>query len=203
VGFQYFPGLRHNVGWIGCGLSYKFILRKAHEQKFKDITICEDDVEFFSDWKERFDQIHEHLETQGESWDIFAGLIANLHADTNIKAIEKFNDFELIHIDKMVSMVLNTYNASVFPKVMNWDENFRDPYKNTIDRFIEDQTNIDVITTAPFLVGHKEELTSTLWGFKNSQYTDLIAASTKLLQEKVSAFKARNDKALTENRSNS
>ena len=203
VGFQYFPGLRHNVGWIGCGLSYKFILRKAHEQKFKDITICEDDVEFFSDWKERFDQIHEHLKTKGQNWDIFAGLIANLHADTNIKAIDKLDDFELIHIDKMVSMVLNTYNASVFPKVMKWNENFRDPYKNTIDRFIEDQTNIDVITTAPFLVGHKEELTSTLWGFKNSQYTDLIAASTKLLQEKVSAFKARNDKALTENRSNS
>lgn len=199
VGFQYFPGLRHNVGWIGCGLSYKFILRKAHEQKFKNITICEDDVEFLSDWKERFDQIHEHLETQGESWDIFAGLIANLHADTNIKAIDKFDDFELIHIDRMISMVLNTYNARVFQKVIKWDESFRDPYKNTIDRFIEDQANIDVITTAPFLVGHKEELMSTLWGFKNSQYTDIIADSAKRLQEKVNVFKAQNDKALSEN----
>lgn len=199
TGFQYFPGLRHSAGWIGCGLSYKFILRKAHEQKFKNITVCEDDVEFLNDWKERFDQIHEHLETQGESWDIFAGLIANLHADTNIKAIDKFDDFELIHIDKMISMVLNTYNARVFQKVMEWDESFRDPYKNTIDRFIEEQVNIDVITTAPFLVGHKEELMSTLWGFKNSQYTDIIADSAKRLQEKVNVFKAQNDKALSEN----
>lgn len=192
TGFQYFPGLRHSAGWIGCGLSYKFILRKAYEQKFKNITVCEDDVEFLGDWKARFDQIHEHLESQEKEWDIFSGLIANLHADTSIRAIEKFDKFELIHIDKMTSTVLNTYNTSVFPKVMKWDENFRDPYKNTIDRFIESQENIDVITTAPFLVGHKEELMSTLWGFKNSQYTDMIAASTLLLQEKVSAFKKQN-----------
>ena len=192
TGFQYFPGLRHSAGWIGCGLSYKFILRKAYEQKFKNITVCEDDVEFLDGWKVRFDQIHEHLESQEKGWDIFSGLIANLHADTNIRAIEEFKEFELIHIDKMTSTVLNTYNASVFPKVIRWDENFRDPYKNTIDRFIESQSNIDVITTAPFLVGHKEELMSTLWGFQNSQYTDMIAASTLLLQEKASAFKETN-----------
>lgn len=192
TGFQYFPGLRHSAGWIGCGLSYKFILRKAYEQKFQNITVCEDDVEFLDDWKARFDQIHEHLESQEKEWDIFSGLIANLHADTNIRAIEKFDEFELIHIDKMTSTVLNTYNASVFPKVMKWDENFRDPYKNTIDRFIESQANIDVITTDPFLVGHKEELMSTLWGFKNSQYTDMISASTLLLQEKVSTFRKQN-----------
>ena len=198
TGFQYFPGLRHSAGWIGCGLSYKFILRKAYEQKFKNITICEDDVEFLNGWKVRFDQIHEHLETQEKNWDIFSGLIANLHADTHVKAIEKFDEFELIHIDKMTSTVLNTYNASVFPKVMKWDENFRDPYKNTIDRFIENQANIDVITTAPFLVGHKEELMSTLWGFQNSQYTDMIAASTLLLREKVSSFKSLNDELRAE-----
>lgn len=194
TGFQYFPGLRHSAGWIGCGLSYKFILRKAYEQKFKNITVCEDDVEFLDGWKARFDQIHDHLESQEKDWDIFSGLIANLHADTNIRAIEEFDEFELIHIDKMTSTVLNTYNASVFPKVIKWDENFRDPYKNTIDRFIESQSNIDVITTAPFLVGHKEELMSTLWGFQNSQYTDMIAASTRLLQEKVSDFKDPNTK---------
>lgn len=189
IGFQYFPGLRHSIGWIGCGLSYKFILRKAYEQNFESITVCEDDVEFLEGWKEKFDEIHSYLAREGKNWDVFSGLIANLHSDTNITAVEAFDDYELIHIDKMISMVLNTYNASVFPKVMKWDENFRDPYKNTIDRFIENQANIDVITTAPFLVGHKEELTSTLWGFKNTQYTDLINASTKLLKEKVSAFK--------------
>ncbi|WP_440973086.1 GT99 family glycosyltransferase N-terminal domain-containing protein [Pseudomonas koreensis] len=192
VGFQYFPGLRHSAGWIGCGLSYKFILRKAYEQNFKNITVCEDDVEFLDGWKAKFDQIHEHLESKEKGWDIFSGLIANLHAETSIKEIEAFEDYELIHINKMTSTVLNTYNASVFPKVMKWDENFRDPYKNTIDRFIESQSNIDVITTAPFLVGHKEELMSTLWGFKNTQYTDMINASTLLLKEKVAAFKGVN-----------
>lgn len=192
VGFQYFPGLRHNMGWVGCGLSYKFILRKAYEQALKKITICEDDVEFCDGWKEKLDRIHQHLEDQGDSWDIVSGLIANLHAETNVRKIESIGGLELVHIDKMTSTVLNTYSSSVFDKVMRWDENYRDPYKNTIDRFIENQYGIDIVTTSPFLVGHKEELMSTLWGFQNSQYTEMIAASESLLREKVDMFKSEN-----------
>lgn len=188
-GFQYFPGLRHTVGWIGCGLSYKFIMRKAAEQGFNDITVCEDDVEFMPGWKEKFDLIHSHLKDQEVSWDIFSGLIANLHQDTKVKKIDDFEDFELIHIDKMISAVLNTYNSRVFPRFAKWDSNNRDAYSNTIDKYIEGQADVDVVTTAPFLVGHKEELTSTLWGFKNTEYKDIIAASVELLQQKVETFK--------------
>nr|BFD40945.1 hypothetical protein FFPRI1PSEUD_24440 [Pseudomonas sp. FFPRI_1] len=192
VGFQYFPGLRHSLGWVGCGLSYKFILRKACEQAFKKLTVCEDDVEFFDGWKERFDRIQEYLATQQDnSWDIFSGLIANLHTDTDVKATKLVDELELIYINKMTSTVLNTYNSSVFSKVIKWDENFRDPYENTIDRFIESQDDINVVTTSPFIVGHKEELTSTLWGFQNTQYKDMIAASESLLKEKLQAFKQK------------
>lgn len=191
-GFQYFPGLRHNIGWIGCGLSYKFIIRKAQEQNFGEITICEDDVEFLPKWKERLDKIHNHLKSSKKPWDIFSGLIANLHTETRIKSIETFDEFELVHIDKMTSTVLNTYNSRVFPKILKWNENDRTPASNTIDRFIERQPDVDIITTTPFLVGHKEELSSTLWGFKNTQYRDMIAASAALLREKAAAYKVEN-----------
>ncbi|MFV3370536.1 GT99 family glycosyltransferase N-terminal domain-containing protein [Pseudomonas sp. NY15435] len=190
-GFQYFPGLRHNVGWIGCGLSYKFIIRKAYEQQFDKITVCEDDVDFLPGWKARFDEIHSHLKNDEKPWDIFSGLIANLHEETNVKALDDFEDFELIHIDKMTSTVLNTYNARSFPKILGWDENNRNPASNTIDRFIEKQSGVDIITTFPFLVGHKEEMSSTLWGFKNTQYRDMIAASAALLRQKADAFKKK------------
>ena len=36
---QYFPGLRHPLGWVGCGLSFKFLLRKVQEEGFDDVTI--------------------------------------------------------------------------------------------------------------------------------------------------------------------
>ncbi|MGC4009300.1 MAG: hypothetical protein QM805_10115 [Pseudomonas sp.] len=190
-GFQYFPGLRHSVGWIGCGLSYKFIIRKAYEQQFNEITVCEDDVDFLPGWKARFDEIHSHLKSDEKSWDIFSGLIANLHEETSVKALDYFEGFELIHIDKMTSTVLNTYNARSFPKILGWNENDRNPASNTIDRFIEKQSGVDIITTFPFLVGHKEEMSSTLWGFKNTQYRDMIAASAALLRQKADAFKKK------------
>jgi hypothetical protein len=191
-GFQYFPGLRHSIGWIGCGLSYKFIMRKAQELGFDEITVCEDDVEFLPGWKEKFDKVHAHLIQENVRWDIFSGLIADLHNDTEIKGIDKFEDFDLIHIDKMISAVLNTYNSKIFPLYNMWDSNHRDPYVNTIDKFIESQVDIDVVTTTPFLVGHKEELTSTLWGFKNTQYKEVIAASINLLGIKIQAYESRN-----------
>ena len=49
-GFELFAGLRHTRGWTGCGLSYKFIMKKAKEQGFSDILICEDDVLFPEDF---------------------------------------------------------------------------------------------------------------------------------------------------------
>ena len=43
-GFTFFPGLKHKLGWVGCGMSYKFILKKAAEQGLERILVCEDDV---------------------------------------------------------------------------------------------------------------------------------------------------------------
>jgi hypothetical protein len=33
------------------------------------------------------------------------------------------------------------------------------------------------VVALPFLVGHREEVFSTLWGIQNTQYSDMIAAS--------------------------
>ena len=64
-GIEYFPGLRHSLGWIGCGLSYKFIIKKAKELGFESIVACEDDVEFYPGWEARFEQIRTVLEGGG------------------------------------------------------------------------------------------------------------------------------------------
>ncbi|XEG72317.1 methyltransferase [Pseudomonas sp. abacavir_1] len=190
-GFQYFPGLRHSIGWVGCGLSYKFLIRKAKEQGFDEITICEDDVEFLPNWVNRLKVIRDFLRETPSSWDIFAGLIAHLHPETKVVSTRRVEDLELIQIDRMVSMVFNIYSSRAFERILSWDENNRNAESNTIDRFIESQSDINIFTTTPFIVGHKEELSSTLWGFKNTQYSKMIADSSRLLQEKVSDYKSR------------
>jgi hypothetical protein len=44
------------------------------------------------------------------------------------------------------------------------------------------------VTAVPFIVGHSDDDRSTLWGFGNEQYVELIARSQDLLQKKVSAL---------------
>ena len=186
-GIQYFPGLRHRLGWVGCGLSYKFLLHRAKDTGLERIMICEDDIEFPDQFLSRLASVNKYLDGR-KDWDLFSGLIANLHQDTKILESCEHNGQKYIIIDKMTSTVMNIYSSDFYSKLLNWDDRNHDANTNTIDRYIESRSNLHVITTPKFLVGHKEELDSTLWGFNNSTYREMIAKSEELLGQKLHAF---------------
>ncbi|MFQ1984697.1 GT99 family glycosyltransferase N-terminal domain-containing protein [Aeromonas veronii] len=186
---QYIPGLRHRLGWIGCGLSYKFLINRAKDLNFPKITICEDDVLLPDDFLSRLDNIKQYLSGK-ENWDVFAGLIADLHDDVQILNIEDVDNECYVHIDKMVSMVTNIYSNKFYDKLLAWDSCNHDSQTNTIDRFIEQHDDVHTIVTSRYLVGHKEDLNSTLWGISNMTYKKLIKNSENKLQDKIAAYKA-------------
>ena len=186
---QYIPGLRHRLGWIGCGLSYKFLINRAKDLNFPQITICEDDVLLPDDFLSRLDNIKQYLSGK-ENWDVFAGLIADLHDDVQILNIEDVDNECYVHIDKMVSMVTNIYSNKFYDKLLAWDSCNHDSQTNTIDRFIEQHDDVHTIVTSRYLVGHKEDLNSTLWGISNMTYKKLIQNSENKLQDKIAAYKA-------------
>lgn len=185
-GFVRFVGLRHSHGWIGCAMSYKLMLMLARQQGMSSVTICEDDVEFPKDFELRWKTVSEQLAAESEKWDVFSGLLADLHADAKILSTYERDGIRFAVTDRLISTVFNVYNANTFDVIASWDESNRDASTNTIDRYLERSASIRVLTSLPFLVGHKEELYSTLWGFQNTQYADLIEASSKLLASKVS-----------------
>lgn len=187
---QIFNGMRHAVGWIGCGLSFKTMINHAKDLGLDYVIICEDDVEFYPGFTNRLQLILDYLTHNIDKWDIFSGLIANLHPDTKILALENYQSEEFVYIDKMTSTVCNIYNASCFDSVIAWDEQHRNAEINTIDRYLESHEHVRVVTSLPFLVGHKEEQHSTLWGFQNTQYKTLIDRSTELLHSKIIEYKA-------------
>ncbi|VCU69455.1 Methyltransferase domain protein [Pigmentiphaga humi] len=187
-GIQAFPGLRHQLGWVGCGLSYKFLFRKAREQGLAEVAICEDDVDFLPGWQDRYRAAQRYLAESGD-WDIFSGLIANLHVQTAVSDLSESEGATYVHLDKMVSTVMNVYSARMFDRLESWDPAIRDAERNTYDRYVERMPGVRIVTTMPFLVGHKDEEVSTLWGFNNTVYVDLIRASEQLLEEKVIAFR--------------
>lgn len=189
-GIQYFPGLRHRLGWVGCGLSYKFLLHRAKDLELERIMICEDDIEFPEHFLSRLESVNEYLHER-KDWDLFSGLIANLHQDTNILACTDYNGQKYVTIDKMTSTVMNIYSSAFYEKLLGWNDRNHDAKTNTIDRYIESRSDLHVITTPKFLVGHKEELDSTLWGFNNSTYREMIAESERLLGLKLDEFSSK------------
>ncbi|WP_430688848.1 GT99 family glycosyltransferase N-terminal domain-containing protein [Klebsiella quasipneumoniae] len=188
-GFQFFEGIRYRIGWIGCGMSYKYMLSGMLASKAEMGIICEDDVIFPVDYDNKLNKIINHLQSTEAKWHIFAGIIAHLHEDTKVLDVKVMDGIEYIYIDKMTSMVMNIYSRRGMDLISQWDEKNIDAETNTIDRYVESAQDLVVVTTLAFLVGYAEEQQSTLWGFENSQYTSLIKASEKLLAEKVAEFK--------------
>lgn len=178
-GFECFTGLRHEMGWIGCGLSYKMIFRKAMEKGLENIIVCEDDVVFKDNFQERLIKIQNFL--KDKKWDVFSGLMADV-GDVYIRNVIKEDGDIYVEMNQMISMVFNIYNRTIFEKICNWDETNDDVNLNTIDRFLE-MKEIEVWTTVPFLVGHNEGLRSTIWNHDNSVYEKMIRKSeTKLIR---------------------
>lgn len=189
-GFEVFPGLRHIRGWTGCGLSYKFIMKKAQEQGLKQLLVCEDDVFFPEDFEERFEHCRAYL-AEHKDWNIFQGLMADV-GDVTVSQVDHERGQTFVHIDHMISTVFNLYDEKVYPYFAGWDESNRNVHTNTIDRALEAE-DLRIIATAPFLVGHKEELDSTVWGFNNSQYSAMISKSSEKLERLAREFEEKQE----------
>lgn len=190
-GFTFFPGLRHTRGWTGCGMSYKFIMKKAKELGLDDLIVCEDDVLFPEDFKERFEKCLDYLH-QKDDWDIFQGIMADV-GDVTIKSVVEENKQKFVKLDHMMSMVFNVYKSTIFDYLIHWDETNDDLKTNTIDRALESK-DLNVLTTIPFLAGHKEDLKSTIWGFNNTEYIDWIRRSSEKLEALVDEYLANQQK---------
>lgn len=188
AGFQVFDGLRHAEGWLGCAMSYKYLIGAAARANLQRIMICEDDV--VVERPELLHKVQSYLDTLNGQWDVFVGLLTHLAADANIRQVTEHEGLTFVHLDTMTGMVLNIYNRTVYDLFESWNPAIRDRRTNTIDRFLEGQRSLRVVTTLPFVAGHAESASSTLWGFANDKYTDIIQDSARLLSDKVAAFRA-------------
>jgi hypothetical protein len=190
---QIFHGLRSSIGWIGCGLSYKYLMYLAKRQQLDYLIICEDDVAFPEDLDSKLEVILDYLKLNKNKWDLFSGFIADVHRETDVRKVETFKRIEFVHIDKLMSMVFNIYNNSFFEQLEKWNEKNLNKETNTIDRFIERSEGLKIITSFPYLVGLKEDLSSSIWdNVQNDLYNILINKSTRILDYKIKWYKRKN-----------
>jgi len=188
-GYTIFDGLRARPGWVGCGLSYSALAKHAIRQGLKRLTVIEDDVLLPGDFELKMQIVHNYLDKHEGEWDVFAGVVATLHENTEIIRHEQFAGMTFLTLNKMTSMVCNVYSARGMRLLASWDHTNRDDQTNTIDKHLERQSGIHVIVALPFLVGHREELHSTLWGFQNTTYVSLIESSEKKLYSMLESWR--------------
>ncbi len=188
-GFQFFPGLKHNLGWVGCAMSYKFMCKKALELGLKKLLVCEDDVFFPEDFDKRFANISDYMVANSD-WDVFSGIMADVGRVKVLGCVEH-KDEQLVYLDRMISMVFNLYTPKAMELIADWNEIDHNTETNAIDRYLENKS-LRVLTTAPFLVGHKEDLQSTIWGQQNTIYSELIEKSSEKVQKLVNDYKSKN-----------
>ena len=114
----------------------------------------------------------------------------------SVRNIDKCGDEVFVHLDHMISTVYNIYRHSVLGLFDRWDPDDDNAETNTIDRALN-QDGLDVVTTSPFLITHKEDLDSSLWGKSNGDlYGGCIAKSKRKLDLLISEFiKSRKERS--------
>ena len=190
AGVATFDGLRRRPGWVGCALSYQFLAKKALAQGLERLDIMEDDVLLSPDYAAHCEISDRYLAAHTGDWDIFAGLITVLHPDAKVLKVEKLDGLTFVTLNRMTSTVHNRYAPSALKMLANWDVNNPDANTNTIDKYLESQPRLRVVITLPYLVGHREDAHSSLWGFANTQYTEIIANSERQIKVLVDDYLA-------------
>lgn len=186
-----FDGVRYTPGWMGAALSYKYLAQCALQRGLPRLEIMEDDVEFPPDYDMCRAQVNAWLDAHEGEWDAFVGMMALVHPETKILKVERADGQVFVILDRMISMVGNIYAPSALQRIAQWDENVQDAESNTIDRFLQTQGDMRVVITLPFLLGHREDMDSSLWGFSNVRYAQLIAEAQSRLEQMVADFEQR------------
>lgn len=188
---QLFDGVRYTPGWRGCAMSYQYMARKALQAGWNQLEVSEDDVTLDDSYPARRDIVTQWLEEHAGQWDVFSGLMAKVHPETRVLAVHDYQGLTFVVLDRMISTVHNIYAATALQVMTQWDPNNEDPTTNTIDVYLQSHSALRVVVALPFLVGHAEEMHSSLWGFNNGQYTEMIAQTQSELQDLVQEFRRR------------
>lgn len=186
-----FHGLRFNIGWIGCALSYSYLAQQALLQGNDYLEVWEDDVVLNAQALERWQTaktVFFELEKSAMPCDLLSGLLADVSDATQVLDFFEIEGASYVIIDRMISAVCNFYGKKPLTYMASWDCMNQDVHLNTMDRYLE-KKDLRVLVPLPFVAGHNPEQDSTLWGCQNSQYDTMIAASEAKLYDKLQRFK--------------
>jgi len=190
--FVIFDGIRNTRGWVGCASSFSALSRYALNERLEKLTVIEDDVILPPDFDQVFEEVMDYLDSKHARWDVFSGMLADVHPSTRVLSVDTVAGRTYVTLDKMTSMVFNIYSRRALELLSSWNPLDTDAVSNTIDRYLERQKDLRIVVTLPFIAGHREGVTSTLWGFENGRYTPMIAEAERKVETLARKWRERN-----------
>jgi len=179
--FSVFDGFRFKPGWMACAYGYKALAQHFLQTDAELVTIFEDDAFLCAGDLSDYTLVQAYLKQRKAPWDMFVGIIADVSQETRIIDVEHWNGRTFLTIDRMTSMVFNIYHKNGLERIAQWNEGDNRVETNTIDRYLEAMGDLRVVVSLPFIAGHKEDLTSTLWGIQNTQYNAMFKSAEHAL----------------------
>lgn len=191
-----YDGIIKSPGWVGCGLSFQSLAHYALNNYLDYLTVMEDDVLPHTNFEDQYSTIIEYLSLHKGNWDVFCGIMASINSNAKILNVENHKGITFITLDKMLSGVFNIYSKRALQILTQWQPENDDHENGQIDKFLGEQENLKVITTIPFIVQHREDSQSTIWGFKNSYYKQWIERCERTLSAMAEEFCKKNNISL-------
>lgn len=190
--YEWFCGIRRQPGWVGCGLSYRALAQHALKHGVRRLLIVEDDALVSEAYENIMCDVQEFLDLHEGEWDIFCGMISVLHPDTTVQSVSTYKGITMVGIDRMTSMVCNVYAITALNRLAAWTPEQQGEVANTIDRYLGQPGQLRVVVALPFLVGHREDVQSTLWRTSNRMYSAPILLAERELMRKVQNYEYKN-----------
>lgn len=190
-GVHTFPGLKARPPWVGCALSYRYLAQRALDAGLPELLVHEDDASFSPDFDARQAAIRQHLARHAGQWDIFSGLLSHITPETRVLDVQEVDGITFVTVDRVIGMVYGIYAPKAQQVIASWRKTSDHYMHATVDRVLERNGTLRVLTTLPFLVGHQVEMFSTLWTAHNREAAQMIDDSQTLLAEKVARFRAQ------------
>lgn len=186
-------GVRFMPGWIGAGASYRALARgaldlAASRGQRAELLVCQDDAEASPDHERNMVIIRDYWRMSGA--DIFSGLITDVDDSFRVTRVVRHEGLVFVHLNRNIGLVFNLFGRRALERLATWV-----PPENggrlTIDRYLGEAEELDVVVTLPYLIGHRGGVMSSIWGFRNDRYDTLIRYSENRLMEMAEAFERR------------
>lgn len=184
-GFIQVPGLRYHPSWAGAAHSYVGLATSLLNSGRSRAIIAQDDMVPGPDFDKRLEIAEDYWIRSGA--DMFAGLVTDYDDSFVLRRVVRYRGMTFLHLNKSVGLVCNMFGPRTLQHLAGWHKQIVQSGNPpmTIDRHIAATEGLDIVTTLPFLVRHRNDAPSTIWAFGNGRYDTLIDYSERALARLV------------------